>query len=762
MSALPNVTNVTAASELFMLADLMRSGLVPSDFLNPPKPLTPTEDGQARYRLWYDYDYYKDRIDRTENKYIGPKGKRAPSVCVGSPVEFNTGIYNATAEGLKKAVLFERTTGMSTMVMDSCWDFAESGGDGEDGVPSKAVRLDILDGLRPGKVHIAMFDGDWATNPNVAKALATYALELDSYGVQARFPDFGVDEKTNKKLGYDDWFVAKYGTDREYWPEKDDVIKAIFALPQVPVTELEEAKKWAMATLDRFNQSYTDLSDRGNASLLVRLVGKNNLRYLTDVGEWVHWNGSRWTNVGGTPTEMTNVVARYYLLRAQRLELMAAAMPADEAHADRRKALLKEASAKRKWAEQKCSSVPGRQAMLKDAAERASLRAKMSDFDANGDVLAVQNGVVDLDTGEVRPERQEDMILKRCSVPYDGSEPTGEGAYRARHFVEGITGLQHGFTEPDRERWLQMRVGAALRGRNALEAMEIWHGKGANGKSVLAKSLTAALGSYAATVPAGALLTSARGRDAESASPFLVRAIGTRMVFASETSDTAYLDEPRVKMLTGGDKINVRGNYQDGGEYAVTFTLFLLTNPLPNVAEGDAALWDRLAPFPFLVRWRRPGVLSATDADDVGMPEADQWLKDVMAEGRDPDALRWLLWWAIQGGVDWKRDGLPKPPADLVRNAEAYRGAQDKLGRWLDDTGYEIVGPSKGSTASTEVFATYAAWCETEGLKAGSAATFSKRLIEYAKGQIESGKSNGVRVLKGIVQRSGVWKPRAR
>lgn len=753
MSALLNVTNVTADSEAFMLKDLMRSGLVPKDFPIPPAPLLPTEDGHARYRLKYDDDYYKDRIDRAENKYIGPKGRPAAHVCIGSAVDFNTGHMNASVEGFKKSVLFHLTTGIPTMVMDSCNDFAENGGDSEDGAQARTVRLDILDGLRPGKVHLAMFDGDWATNPDVARALATFALELDSYGVQARFPDFGMDD-SGKKQGYDDWFVAKYGTDREFWPLPEDVIKAIFALPQVPVTELEEAKKWSLATLDRFNQSYTDLSDRGNASLLLRLLGKSNVRYLKDVGEWVHWNGSRWVNVGPTPYEMTNVVSRYYLLRAQRLELMAAAMPADEEHEERRKALKREAAAKHKWAESKCSSVPGRQAMLKDAAERRSVQAKLSDFDTDGDLLAVPNGVVDLRTGEVRPERQEDLILKRCAVAYDGVEPTGEGAYRARHFVEGITGLRHGEVAQDRERWLQMRIGAALRGRNALQQMEIWHGKGANGKSVLAKTLTAALGDYAATVPAGALLTSARGRDPESASPFLVRAIGTRVVFASETSDTAYLDEPRVKMLTGGDKINVRGNYQDGGEYAVTFTLVLLTNPLPNVAEGDAALWDRLAPFPFLVRWRRAGVLSATDGDDESMPEADQWLQNVMAEGRDPDALRWLLWWSIQGGVAWGREGLPKsPPADLVRNAEAYRGAQDKLGRWLDDMGYEIVGPSKGSTPSTEVFGSYQHWCDGEGIKAGSAPTFSKRLIEYAKGQIESGKSNGVRVLKGIVRR---------
>ncbi|MDM0103752.1 phage/plasmid primase, P4 family [Variovorax sp. J22R24] len=751
MSALPNVTTMNATSEAFMLADLMRSGLVPSDFKITPKPQPLTDDGQAKYRLWYDLDYYKDRIDRDENKYIGPKGKRAPSTCVGSVVEFNSGNMNASVEGLKKSVLFELTTGIPTMVMDSCWDFAESGGDGEDGVDSKTVRLDILDGCRPGKVHLALFDGDWASNPNVARALATYAVELDSYGVQARFPDFGVDEK-GKKRGYDDWFVAKYNTDREYWPDQKQVIKEIFALPQVPVTELEEAKKWALASQDKFNQSLTDLTDRGNASLLVRLIGRNNLRHLTDVGEWVKWDGTRWHNMGSTPYEMTNVVARHYFLLADRFELMASGMPADDAHAAKRDALVKKAGRYRKHAEAKCSSVPGRQTMLKDAAERRMLHATMADFDADPDVLAVQNGIVDLRTGEVRPEQQEDMILKRCAVSYDGSEPQGtEGAARAAYFIEGITGLQHGHVDAERERWLSLRIGAALRGRNALQSLEIWHGQGANGKSVLAKSLGHALGDYAVNVPAGSLMTSIRGRDAESASPFLAKAVGARMVFANESSDTQYLDEARVKALTGGDKINVRANYQDGGEYAVTFTPVLLTNALPNIAAGDAALWDRLAPFPFALRWRRPGVLSATDGDDPSLPEADPWLRDVMAEGRDPDALRWLLWWAIQGGVELEREGLPRPPADLVRNADAYRGAQDKLGRWMDDEGWEF--DPNGKTPSTEVFASFAHWCEMEGMKAVSSAIFSKRLIDYGKGRIEAGKgTGGVRALKGIVK----------
>ena len=745
-----NVTNVTDASERFMRRDLMRSGLVAEDFPVPPKPLVPTDEGQSRYRLWYDLDYYKDRIDRLENKYLGPKNVSPAHVCIGSQTDFNSGHMNASCEGLKKCVLFELVTGIPTMAMDHCWDFGEGDDSGEDGAASKSIRLDILDGLRPGKVHIAMFDGDWATNPNVARALATYALELDGYGVQARFPDFGTDAH-GEKQGFDDWFIAKYGTDRETWPRPQDVVKELFKLPQVPVTELEEAKKWALATVDRFNRSHTDLSDRGNATLLIRLLGRNNLRYLRDTGEWIHWNGSRWINVGTAPTEMTNVVARYYFLRSQRLEVMAQAMPSDEAHQARKEALMAEAKAKHKWASEKCSSVPGRMAMLKDASARPILWSSLSAFDQDGDLLGLPNGVVNLKTGEVRPEAQEDLISKHCAVPFTGVEPTGEGAARARRFVEDITAMQHGRVAPDRQQWLQRRIGAALRGRNALEGMEIWHGKGANGKSVLAKSLMAALGPYAAMVPAGALLTSSRGRDAEGASPFMVRAVGTRLVFASETSDTAYLDEPRVKLLTGGDKLNVRGNYQDGGEYAVTFTLVLLTNPLPNVAEGDAALWDRLAPFPFLLRWRRPGVLAAVDAEDIGMPEADPWLKDVMAEGGDAGSLEWLLWWAIWGGVAWQEDGLGDVPEDLRRNAEAYRGAQDKMGRWMDDCEFAIVGAANGSTSTTELFRSYSLWCEQEGTRSGTASTFAKRLIEYSKGFVEAGKSNGVRILKGVI-----------
>lgn len=734
------------ASDEYMLQDLMRSGLVPDDFPIRPKPLLPTDDGHARYRLHYTADYYKDRIDRDENKYVGPKGVTPPTVVLGGDVRtraetaFAREHRNAVVEGLKKSVLFSITTGIPVAVLDHCWGWGES----TDGGEAKQIKNELLDGLSAGKLHIALFDGDWADNENVATALATYAMELDALGVKAVFPDLGKDASGDRQ-GYDDWFVNTYGKDRAKWPSQEEVRAALLALPEVPVQELEAAKKWALGSAERFNKSHVDFSDRGNATQFIRLIGANNMRYLVDAKKWVFWVGGRWVDMGELPLEMTNAVARHYHKRAERLSRIAFEMPEDEAHKDRRKKLLTTANDTRKWATGPCSSVPGRTSILKDIQSRMDFRASLEDFDADPDVLAVANGVVDLRTGVLREEVQEDRILKRCVPAYMETEPTGPSVDRIKKFLSEITGLDHGQPDPARLRWLQRRLGASLRGRNALDALEIWHGGGSNGKSVLYGVIEATLGEYAKTIPSGAIMASVKGRDPEAATPFLSMAIGRRIVFMAESKDTNYLNEQLVKQVTGGDRLNVREMYRSGGEHVVTFTPILLTNPLPQIAEGDTALWDRMAPFKFHVRWKRPARLTY-EPDEANLPLGDLWFRDEAKN--DPDALRWMLWWLVQGGVEWGRHGLGPVPQDLADGVRSYKESQNKLGRWMDDEGY--VFDPEGREKSGEVYGSYARWVALEGGKPEKSDVFSGRLAEYSKHQVAPGKSNGVRVLKGI------------
>jgi putative DNA primase/helicase len=737
------VMNMVESSQAFMDRDLRRSGLLADDFPIPPQPLTAMGDA-PRYRIHYTADYYKDRIDREDDKYIGKKGETPPTPILSlsdKPEQaFARASVNAVAEGYKKSLLFALTTEIPVAVIDHCWGFGEATDDGE----AKQIKNELLEGLSHGKVHIALFDGDWYDNDNVGKALATYAMQLDALGVHAVFPDLGKDEDGNRQ-GYDDWFVNTYGVDREKWPSSEDVIKALLALPQVPVTELEAARKYALGSAELFNKGHIDFSDRGNATQFARLVGSNNIRYLVDTRKWVLWEGGRWREYDERPLEKTNIVGLHYYKRAERLETIAHGMPNDEKHTAKRDALLKQAGMTRKWASGHCSTNGGRKAILEDIQSRRDFQAKLSDFDANPDVLAVENGIVDLRTGALRPETQEDRILKRAVASYSENEPTGEGAFRIQKFVREITGSAHGAYDEQSMRYLQRRLGASLRGRNSLDALEIWHGRGSNGKSVLSGMMEKVLGEYVKTIPASALMSNAKGANPEGATPFLSMAIGRRIVFLPESRDTDRLNEQIVKQVTGGDKLNTRDLYMGGSAHDITFTPILLTNALPHVSEGDAALWDRLTPFSFRVRWKRPSRLDYED-DEVDLPLGDLWLRDE-AKG-DPDAQRWLLWWLVQGSVAWGREGLGSTPPHLIADVREYKGAQDKLGRWMDEEGW-VLDP-EGKEKTGDVYASYAQWSEREGSKPLAAPQFTSRFKNYTKGRVEATKSGDTRFLKGI------------
>lgn len=735
MSAqLDNVVDVTRDSEAFMRRDLMRSGLIPDDFPISPVPLRPTDEGHARYRIHYTDDYHKDRIDRSDNKYIGPAGVKVPMPVLTIPCDepsvakFSVG----AVEGYKKGLLFTMTTGIPSAVLDGCWSFGVSTGDDQ----IKQIKNELLERLSPDKIHIALFDGDWS-KPSVGKAIATYSLLLDELGINAVFPDLGVDSAGNRQ-GYDDWFVNRYGTDRFKWPEAKDVIKALLALPRVPVSELETARAMTLSTADRFNNSHVDFSDRGNATLFTKLIGKDDMRFIVDADKWVFWDDDRkrWVPYGGAPMEMANEVARHYFRRAEELYRIAEKTPDDESRAAKKKALEKQAAETFNWARDRCSSNGGRKAVLEDVREREDYRVTMSAFDMNPNVLAVANGVVDLRTGELREERREDMLLNRAAVPYHPTEPTGESVDRIKMFVRQITGVAHGTLDATTLSWLQRRLGASLRGYNALDALEIWHGAGSNGKSVLSTLVEKALGGYAVTIPPGVILTAGQERNPEAATPFLMMAVNKRIVFMSETKDTSFLDEQTIKRITGGDRLPARANYKDGAAHEVTFTPILLVNDIPNVAQGDMAFWDRVALFDFRLRWRRPNRVD-WEPWELELPLGDLWIRDEAKA--DPKVLEWILWWMVQGGVEWESAGriLGSAPAHIVADVAVYKESQNKLGRWMEDEGWEYVPEAR--TLSKELYASYTRWMGEQGHKPVAAAMFSKRLVEHGKGRLKAG-----------------------
>ena len=598
-------------SESLLYRDLARSGLRPEDYPFGTEQLPPNDDGQDRYRFNVTPDYWKIRIDRKENKYVGPKGIVPPIVTFG---DFEGARVTATVEGYKKALLFHLTTGIPTFCLDGCWMFGELVEDDQE-ARVKNLASPILRHLTPGQDHLVFFDGDWRTNEMVRSALATYRVLLEEQGVAARFKDLGCEGE--QRLGYDDWFVGQYGVDRDAWPDHDTLFLSLAKdLSDVPATMLLGGPlSFMLGNLDRFSSEFLDLNDRGAGSLLVKLIGADNLKYLRDTNTWLRWSyvkeagAYRWVDLDTNPLGLVNIVAKYYFERAQVLETLA------ERHSDEEKAKQLHAQAKnyRAFASTTCSNTTSRGNIIKDliSGGRREIYALASDFDCQSHLLGVANGVVDLRTGQLREERQEDMITRHTPVPYiEAPTSVTSSGHDVEQFLHSTMGLAHGVEDPVFYSYIQRRLGVALWGGNKLQSFEIWQGAGSDGKSALALIVQGTLGDsghggYAAATKPEVIMSSYRGSNPESASPFLVLLRGARIVFASETKDNAALNEALIKQLSGGEKLLARGNYQAGGSFRVDFTFFLMTNPMPNCAALDNAMLTRLAILPFKVRWRR-------------------------------------------------------------------------------------------------------------------------------------------------------------
>ena len=741
-------------ADSYLVKDLARSGLVPSDYPFGVEMLPPNDDGQARYKFNTTPTDWKIKIDRKENKYVGPKGVTPPVVFFGN---FHDAKVTATVEGYKKARLFYITTGIPTICIDGCWMFGESVEEAVDGLKARNLDTEIVARLHAGQ-HIALFDSDWATNDEVQSAMAVYRMLLEELGLKPTFKNMGSDANGDRQ-GYDDWFVNRYGIDRSQWPSQEEVLSVLLGeVPKVPPEALlGGTKSYLIHNLNRFSTECLDLNDRGAGSLLVKLIGADNFKYLRDSDEWVRWNGKRWECLGRLPLDLIDRAAQYYVTRAEAYEAQANKLKDDPERHAQMKARAKEYRA---FGQGHCSSTVGRQQVLKDLGARRNLWALSTDFDAAPNLLGVANGVVDLDTGLLREETQSDLLLRHCPVKYVVDEPKGEvivegKTYSVRTLFQEITGLRRRADQsiehdPAMLEYLQRRLGAALRGENAEQSFDTWTGIGSNGKSVLANYVRYTLGEakhggYATFLNPNVILSQAAQKNPEAATPFLVLLKGARIAFMPETKDTAVFNDVLIKQASGDAELQARGNYKDGGHIAVTFNLILLTNHIPNCTSVDTALLDRLTFIPFDIRWKRK-LDSDIDPEEKDLPPKDTWW---VREGhKQTEMLEYVLWWLIQGAAKWKSTGLGKAPDRVTKLLLDYKQDNDRLADWMAEYGW--VFDLTAETPSGEVYRSYKAYIEATGGQVPSDKSFGRRLYSRFKNQLTKVNRGGKNFVKGI------------
>ncbi|MFH1942614.1 MAG: phage/plasmid primase, P4 family [bacterium] len=428
------------------------------------------------------------------------------------------------------------------------------------------------------------------------------------------------------------------------------------------------------------------LSDLGNARRLVRKFG-HEIRFCHQRKRWLFYSGYRWElDESGVIERRAKEVPRGIYTEATRLN-----------DKDARKELARFAM--------RSESVQKIHAMISLAESEPRIPVLLDDLDVDPWLLNVQNGTVDLRTGQLCQHNPEDLITKLAPVEFDQEAKSPQW----EKFLEEIFDENQSLIK-----FLKSAVGYSLTGDNREQCLFILCGRGANGKSTLLSILHLLLGDYARQTPSDTLLV----KRYFGISNDIARLKRSRLVTALEVEEGSRLAESLVKGMTGGDKMIARYLYSEYDEFFAEFKIWIGTNHKPQIKGTDHAIWRRIRLIPFKRIFR-------DEEQDKSLSEK------LKAE------LPGILNWAIEGCLRWQRDGLGIP--EEVRKAtEGYRAESDSLGQFLNDCTIKKVG---SKTKSSTLYSRYKGWAESAGERPITSTAFGRALSErdFEKYRISDG-----------------------
>ncbi len=470
-----------------------------------------------------------------------------------------------------------------------------------------------------------------------------------------------------------------------------------------------------------------DRTDAGNANLLIRLA-HGTLRFVSETLQWLYWNAKRWqidTHEVFVSTRALEV-AKHYLSESEK---------ADQIH----RLDLRDEFAK--WAA-KCRNRSTLDNMIALARKSPGVPISVTELDRNPWLLGVENGVVDLKTGELREtESRDDYVTNRCTVRYDPAATCP----RWEKFITEITGLPTGdpnsfVPRPAMARYLQKALGYSITGETVEQKLFLAWGEGSNGKNGMFDAVKHLLGGYGRVLPSEALMATARQADSERPTALAATLAGARFVLSSETNDGQTLDVGLIKNHTGDAEMTARRMRENPFTFKITHKLWISTNNKPSLSQVDAAIRGRLHFIPFERKWNRPSEV----ARDPTKPDGDKTLPAQLAAEHVG-----ILAWLVRGAVLYLQEGLDAPP-EVTAFTHAYIAQQDAFARWLE-TMQRCEPNDASSTSASVLFIAFSQWCVEEGLQAkpDNATAFAAALKKagIAKRHERTGMKYGLRRL---------------
>ncbi len=422
-------------------------------------------------------------------------------------------------------------------------------------------------------------------------------------------------------------------------------------LVQAALQHPYQTEESALAEADVFD------TDMANGKRLVCQF-EGNVRYTPELG-WLVYDGRRWVK------DETGRVMRH-------AKATAGSIFDEIKDSDSQLELCR-------WG-RRSQSVERLRAMIELAKSEPGVPARLADFDTDPLLLNVENGTLDLRTGELLPHARDHLITRLCPVAWD---PRAK-CPRFKSFLRRVLGGDEALY-----RYVIRAIGYSLCASTKEQVFFFLYGTGRNGKSVLTETIHKFLGDYATTARAETIMA----RRGSAGIPNDIAALnGPRFVSMNETGEGQWLNEPLIKEMTGGDTMSARFLRHEFFEFRPVFKLWIRGNHKPMIRGTDIGMWRRVHLIPFEVT--------------IPEEEVDPNLAATL-QGELPGILRL----AVRGFLAWQRGGL-RPPDRVVAAVEQYRDEMDTFGDFVRD----CIEPLAGSKLPASVaYEEYQLWCTGKG-----------------------------------------------
>jgi len=406
----------------------------------------------------------------------------------------------------------------------------------------------------------------------------------------------------------------------------------------------------------------------GNADRFMHLFGRD-VHWCEERGKWFVWDGRCWA-----PDALREV--------SRMAEITMRAL-AREARGDEDTG---------KWAA-RCNKAGTAARETLDVVKHRTAIA-LGEFDRQPWLLGVQNGVVDLRTGELLEHDREYLITVLSPTHYD---PDARGERWERFLREVMNGDESMVAA------LQRMAGYFLTGDISVQVLPIFYGPGGNGKNVFLDTLMGVMGPYAAEAPEGLITT----RQHDEHPTEIADLAGKRLVVASENEEGRKMRVGLVKKLTGNKYLKARFMRQDYFQFERTHKTVLVTNNRPIISETSNAVWRRLRLIPFTVT--------------IPEERQDRQLTEKLV-------AEWpgILAWAVRGCLDWQARQCDLELPDVVQTAtREYRDDSDPVGQFVEERCVVMDGVK---VSRSSLYQAYEDWARKAGEEVLSGKAFTARM----------------------------------